>query len=617
MNNCSKCGAELPEGVKYCEKCGEGSIGAMLDLANKYREGKGVTRNVNRAFVLAYEAIAKGGKSRTFTTLGRFYQLGDFAERDYQKANELFCRSANAGSHYGLYWLGLNYLRGHGVAKNQQAAKFLLEKAIEQGSKSAQDEIKKIDGAVKSDKSEVQGYTGEPDTSPLPDFLNADYEKAKVGTLWTEEFEKHKEQHKGHCNTCNGKGVVQCTKCEGKKEYKCSYCSGRGHLSFCGCKDGKVKCESCDGTGKVSVDCPVCDYGYVTKARWINCGYCHGKGYTTYERSNGETGKKDCYHCGGRGQVKEAYKELCPNCHGDYCGFKGEVSCKKCSGTGQITCPDCNGSGEKKCPCCDGKGKFECKECNGTGTKRCPECLARSKKKTAIKREKMRPSHQKRDIFFLLGMTLGLLGVHYAYIRRWRMCVAQMLLTVCGGAQFVMPWLDGWFHPILSPLSAKLSEMGVAWLGNAIQYPILFIAVLWWLIGVGFIRRDGTNHKVSENWPTMWLFVFMTIIQLTPIVLVRSLLPAIFGIHLLYGGNRKLFYANLPLAVGAFAVSITGIEGLYSFIATVIYFCWFVVSFILAAKFVRSKGYGEKTRGMLSGLAGKLPDGFIPKRKID
>ena len=78
-----------------------------------------------------------------------------------------------------------------------------------------------------------------------------------------------------------------------------------------------------------------------------------------------------------------------------------------------------------------------------------------------------------------------------------------------------------------------------------------------------------------------------------------------------------MFYANLPLAVGAFAVSIPGIEGLYSFIATVIYFCWFVVSFILAAKFVRSKGYGEKTRGMLSGLAGKLPDGFIPKRKID
>ncbi|MBR3921732.1 MAG: zinc ribbon domain-containing protein, partial [Kiritimatiellae bacterium] len=40
MNNCSKCGAELPEGVKYCEKCGEGSIAAMLDLANKYRDGK-------------------------------------------------------------------------------------------------------------------------------------------------------------------------------------------------------------------------------------------------------------------------------------------------------------------------------------------------------------------------------------------------------------------------------------------------------------------------------------------------------------------------------------------------------------------------------------------------
>ena len=248
---------------------------------------------------------------------------------------------------------------------------------------------------------------------------------------------------------------------------------------------------------------------------------------------------------------------------------------------------------------------------------RCPECLERSKKKTVAKREKMRPSHQKRDIFFLFGMTLGLLGVHYAYIRRWRMCFAQLLLTVCGGAQFFLPWLDGWFYSMLSPLSAKLSEMGVAWLGKAIQYPILLVAILWWLIGVGFVRRDGTNHKVSENWPTMWLFVLMTIIQVAPILLVRSVLPAIFGIHFLYAGNRKLFYANLPLAAVAFAVSISRVEGLHSFIATVIYFCWFVLSFVLAAKFVRSKGYGEKTRGMLSGLAGKLPDGFIPKRKID
>ncbi len=613
MNNCSKCGAELPEGVKYCEKCGEGSVGAMLDLANKYRDGKGVTRNVNRAFVLAYEAIAKGGKSRTFTTIGRFYQLGDFAERDYQKANELFCRSANAGSQYGLYWLGLNYLKGRGVAKNLRAAKFLLEKAIEQGSKSAQDEIKKIDVTVKSDKSEVQGYTGEPDTSPLPEFLNADYEKAKAGTLWTEEFEKQKAQYRGHCNTCHGKGRLICPECGGEKEVECHYCKGTGRQDCPRCNDGKTKCGKCGGSGKVLLDCPVCDCGYVIKWRWINCSRCHGKGYTLSHAGY----RNVCHDCDGRGQVKEKYTELCPNCHGDYSGFKGKVSCDRCSGTGQCTCSECNGTMKKKCLSCDGKGKVECKKCWGEGTIRCPECLERSKKKTAAKREKMRPSYQKRDIFFLLGMTLGLLGVHYAYIRRWRMCLAQMLLTVCGGAQFFLPWLDGWLHSMLSPLNAKLSEMGVAWLGNAIQYPILFIAVLWWLIGVGFVRRDGTNHKVSENWPTMWLLVFMTFIQVTLIILARSVLPAIFGIHLLYAGNRKLFYANLPLAAIAFIVSVSRIDIMYSFIATVIYFCWFVVSLMFAAKFVRSKGYGEKVRGMINGLAGKLPDGFIPKRRID
>lgn len=609
MEKCTKCGTELPEGVKYCEKCGEGSVGAMLDLANKYRDGKGVSKNVNRAFVLAYEAIAKGGKSRTFTTLGRFYQLGDFAERDYQKANELFCRSANAGSQYGLYWLGLNYLKGRGVAKNLQAAKFLFEKAIEKGYKTAQDEIQKIDGAVKSDKSEIQGYTGEADTSPLPDFLNADYEKAKVGTLWTEEFEKHKY----HCNTCHDKGWLTCPECGGEKEVECHYCKGTGRMDCHSCNDGKTVCEKCGGTGKLLLDCPVCNYGYVTKERWINCSRCHGKGYTLSHAGY----RNVCHDCDGRGQVKETYKELCPNCNGDYSGFKGEVTCDRCSGTGKCTCSECYGTTKKKCLSCDGKGKVECKKCLGDGRIRCPECLEKGIRKTAAKREKMRPSYQKRDNFFLLGITLGLFGVHYAYIRRWRMCIVQMLLTACGAVQFIFPRIDGWFHSLLLPCSEKLSEMGVAWLGKAIQYPMLFIAVLWWLIGVGFVRRDGTNHKVSENWPTMWLFVFTAIIQVISMILVWSLLPAILGIHLLYAGNRKLFYANLPLAVGAFIVSISGIDGMYSLIATVIYFCWFGVSLMLAGKFVRSKGYGEKTRGMLNGLAGKLPDGFIPKRRID
>ena len=507
MSKCSKCGAELPEDVKFCEKCGEGDLGSMLDLAVKYRDGKGLAKDVNRAFVLTYEAIAKGSKYRALCGLGYFYLYGRFAERDYKKANELFCRSANAGGAPGHYQLGKSYFEGRGVEKNLGAAKFLFEKAIEKGSKDAAEAINKIPGSVRSDSSGIRGYTGKPDTSPLPDYVTADYEKAKAGTLW---------DAKCSCHTCHDKGTVTCPTCGGKKEFECTYsaCHGRGHYDGCSWCDstGKRNCPTCHGTGKVPADCPVCDHGRVTKVRVVKCKRCCGTGadpnYTSFHR---------CRDCDGTGEVKEKYKAFCPACHGDYKGFKGDKICRDCSGTGKVRCSFCEGTGNYTCSFCHGKGKIPCETCGGAGSIKCPECKKREEEAAAVKakreaaekkrrekaaaaeRERTRASHKSHGTFLTLGVLLGGLGVHFAYIGRWFLFLVQLALTGCGAAQFFLPSINDWAQNLMMPCSMKLNELGLSWLGLVVQYPTLVLAGLWCLWGILFVTKDGTNHKMERS----------------------------------------------------------------------------------------------------------------------
>lgn len=535
MNKCSNCGAELPEGVKFCEKCETGDISSMLDLANKYREGKGVVKDVNRAFVLAYEAFAKGAKGRVFTTLGRFYLLGDFTAPDYKKANELFCRGANYGAPTAFYALGQSYLNGRGVEINLGAARFLFEKTIEtapakkalQTGKNAQNAIKMIPSSIHSDSSGINGYTGKPDTSPLPNYVLADYEKAKAGALL-------------QCKTCHNTGTVPCPNCGGKKEFECSNCHGKGHLDSCSdCgSTGKVTCSSCGGTGKVGVDCPVCDHGKVKKTRLRNCEVCHGTGkkfaakicldcerYTLKDEAycphcgspRLRTETKECWGCEGSGQVEEEYQEICPNCHGDYKGYKGEKTCGTCGGTGKRTCSSCNGSGKKRCEKCGGRGKVGCSQCHGNGSVKCPECKKREEEAAAAKakreaaekkrrekaaaaeRERTRASHKSHGTFLTLGVLLGGLGVHFAYIGRWFLFLVQLALTGCGVAQLFVPSLNEHVQNWMMPFSMKLNELGWPWLGLAVQYPTLVLAGLWCLWGILFVTKDGTNHKMERS----------------------------------------------------------------------------------------------------------------------
>lgn len=202
------------------------------------------------------------------------------------------------------------------------------------------------------------------------------------------------------CKMCHGEGMITCTKCKGKKEFICQECKGKGDVKCTECNSsGEVVCSLCHGNKKKI--CPVCCKGKVEKKRWINCSTCHGTGQvedwkflcciscgserlrekfyklgecpTCGSRAGTRPAFKPCEDCDGRGQVEEAYYEICPNCHGDYKDYS-EDPCPRCQGKGYLTCGNCHGAKHAECRHCKGTGKVTCSECSGEGEIKCPAC---------------------------------------------------------------------------------------------------------------------------------------------------------------------------------------------------------------------------------------------------
>lgn len=121
------------------------------------------------------------------------------------------------------------------------------------------------------------------------------------------------------CSDCYGIGGhdVDCTDCggTGNGEY-CPNCMSNGWL-------GWETCGFCNGTCRITYDCPNCDgpYGYF----WCTCDHGEINEYCG-ECTNGEV------------------PILCPNCDGD-----GYFDCDSCSGDGIVfqpnSCVTCTGSG--------------------------------------------------------------------------------------------------------------------------------------------------------------------------------------------------------------------------------------------------------------------------------
>ncbi len=104
---------------------------ALAGMARIYAEGAGVPQSYERAFEL-YQRSADLGYVAAGHEVAKAYRDGLGIRRDYEQAATWFKKAADWGFVWGQLNMGKNYLRGLGVRQNDGAAVAWFQKAIEQ-----------------------------------------------------------------------------------------------------------------------------------------------------------------------------------------------------------------------------------------------------------------------------------------------------------------------------------------------------------------------------------------------------------------------------------------------------------------------------------------------------
>lgn len=106
--------------------------GEIFDLAEKYRTGDGVEKNIDIA-IAWYEKIVKWWNTKVdkaLFSLAEIYFHGDGVEQDIDKALDYYEKAANCGNIKAAYRLSEIYFNGTGVEQDLEEARHYLDKTI-------------------------------------------------------------------------------------------------------------------------------------------------------------------------------------------------------------------------------------------------------------------------------------------------------------------------------------------------------------------------------------------------------------------------------------------------------------------------------------------------------
>lgn len=100
---------------------GNGDVGAIYELGQRYFNGTGVNQNFEKAKGYFEIAAERGSKGSNYF-LGKIYYNGMGVPTNYMKAKEYFEKSAAENNVFSEYYLGKLYFWGDGVEKNYDKA---------------------------------------------------------------------------------------------------------------------------------------------------------------------------------------------------------------------------------------------------------------------------------------------------------------------------------------------------------------------------------------------------------------------------------------------------------------------------------------------------------------
>ncbi len=123
------------------------------------------------ADIAALEAAAQRGDVTAVVALAEKYKRGEEVTRDIAKSNALYCKAAALGDIEALVELGLIYSSGRGMMPNEGVGALLINKAAERGNERAKEILPYISRGVGSSppaclSEPIQGWAKSPSLQP-------------------------------------------------------------------------------------------------------------------------------------------------------------------------------------------------------------------------------------------------------------------------------------------------------------------------------------------------------------------------------------------------------------------------------------------------------------------
>ena len=131
--------------AKACDAAASDREGyqGCTELAEAYRDGKGVSQDISKA--VHFGAMAcDGGMAKACNLLGWIYWEGKYVPKDAAAAVPLFRRACDGGDTYGCTNLGMLYLHGEEVPVDRKKAAELFQWSCDRGLDAACSNLKRM-----------------------------------------------------------------------------------------------------------------------------------------------------------------------------------------------------------------------------------------------------------------------------------------------------------------------------------------------------------------------------------------------------------------------------------------------------------------------------------------
>ncbi len=166
---------------------------AQCKLAEMYKQGNKVAKDVNKSFEL-FSKAAVNGSSEAQKQLGSAYYYGEGVPMNFYKAAEWWRKAAEQGHPQAAYNMGWIFEKGLGVRQSRQEAARWYRIAVQKGEPSASNEVARLEREEEQERATIR----EQEQAKLRAEAEQAQKRAKAAKVIREVSEIAKKYYETH-----------------------------------------------------------------------------------------------------------------------------------------------------------------------------------------------------------------------------------------------------------------------------------------------------------------------------------------------------------------------------------------------------------------------------------